>query len=277
MPQNLMKILSWNCRGLSRASIVRHLRLLIRDNSPDVLFLSETKSPPPQVTSILNRLGFFFMTQFAPTGSSGRLILTWRPRVELECFISNKHNNSTWSYLDPPNSPWILSCIYGPLDKRDKLAFWDSFTSIDEGFVSPWLCIGDLNSVLDQFEKLGGRPVASSSLYPFKHFIDHFGLVDLGFVGSPFTWCNNRQGAASIKDRLDRGLSSLNWIHLHPEFSLKHILASSSDHHPISLNTAFFSSFLPRPFRFEEFWTKDPFCGSVIEVAWFKPALGSPA
>jgi hypothetical protein len=178
--------------------------------------------------------------------------------------------------LGSPQFPWILSCIYGPLDKRDKLAFWDSFTSVAEGFVSPWLCIGDLNYMLDQSEKLGDGPIANSSLCLFKHFIDHFGFVDLGFVGNPFTWCNNRQGATSIKERLDRGLASLSWIHLHLEFSLKHIHASSSDHHLISLNTALFSSFLPSPFCFEEFWTKDPSCGSVIEAAWFKPASGSP-
>ena len=162
-------------------------------------------------------------------------------------------------------------------DKRDKLAFWDSFTTVGEVFVSPWLCIGDLNYVLDQSEKLGGRLVASSSHWPFKQFIDHFGLVDSRFVGNPFTWCNNIERAATIKERLYRGLASLSWIHLHPEVSLKHILASSSDHHPISLNTAFFSSFLPRPFRFEEFWTKDSSCGSVIKAAWFKLAPGSPA
>jgi hypothetical protein len=130
--------------------------------------------------------------------------------------------------------------------------------------------------VLDQSEKLGGRPVASSSHCLFKLFIDHFGLVDLGFVGNPYTWCNNRQGAATIKERLDRGLASISWIHLHPEFFLKHIPATSSDHHPISLNTAFFSTFFTRPFHFEEFWTKDPSCGSVIEEAWSKLVSGSP-
>jgi hypothetical protein len=152
-----MKILSWNCKGLSRPSAIRHLRLLIRENNLDVLFLTETKSSPPQVISILNRLGFFLMTQFAPAGFSGGLILTWRPGVELDCFISNKNNISAWCYSDPPSSPWILSCIYGPPDKRDKLAFWDSLSSIGDGFVSPWLCIGDLNYMLNQSEKLEGQ------------------------------------------------------------------------------------------------------------------------
>jgi hypothetical protein len=57
----------------------------------------------------------------------------------------------------------------------------------------------------------------------------------------------------------------------------KVIPASSSDHHPISLNTASFLLLLPRLFHFEEFWTKDPSCGSIIEAAWIKPALGSLA
>jgi hypothetical protein len=157
------------------------------------------------------------MSQFAPASFSGGLVLAWRLGVELECFISNKNNISAWCYSDPPNSHWILSCIYGPPDKRDKLASWESFTSVGECFVILWLCIGDLNYVLDQSEKLGGRPVTSSSHCPFKHFIDHFGLVDLGFVGNPYS--NNRQGSASIKERLERGLASLSWILLHPEFS----------------------------------------------------------
>jgi hypothetical protein len=127
--------------------------------------------------------------------------------------------------------------------------------------------------VLDQNEKQGGRLVASSSSCPFKQFIDHFGLVDLGFAGNPFTWCNNRQGHASIKERLDRGLASLSWIHLHPEYSILHIPATNSDHHPILLNSDYHSALLQRPFRFEEFWTKDPTCGLVIQAAWDKPVV----
>jgi hypothetical protein len=34
---------------------------------------------------------------------------------------------------------------------------------------------------------------------------------------------------------------------------------------------------LPRPFRFEEFWSKDPTCGLVIDVAWKVPTIGSLA
>jgi hypothetical protein len=59
----------------------------------------------------------------------------------------------------------------------------------------------------------------------------------------------------------------LSWVHLHPEFSLIHLPALNSNHNPISLNTNSSFCFLPRPLRFEEFWTKDSSCGMVIEFA----------
>ena len=211
-----MKIISWNCREISRPAVVRSLRVLIRYNNLEVLFLSETKASPSLSSFILNQLGFYSMAHVAHSGLSGGLVLAWQTGVELECFLTNKHNISAWCYSDPPSSPWIFSCLYGSPKKRNKLAFWDSLTIVGENFACPWLCIGDFNHVLDQSEKLGGRPVASSSHYPFKHFIDHHGLVDLGFVGNLFTWSNNRQGPDTIKERLDKGLASIDWIHLHP-------------------------------------------------------------
>ena len=100
-----------------------------------------------------------------------------------------------------------------------------------------------------QSEKQGGRPVAGASHCPFKRFIDHFGMVDLGFAGNPFTWSNNRMGLENIKEWLDRGLASPSWTHIHPNYSLIHLPAHNSDHNPISLNTNSTSSFLAKPFR----------------------------
>ena len=121
---------------------------------------------------------------------------------------------------------------------------------------------------MDQSKKSGGRPVDSSSHYSFGGFIDHFGMIDVGFVGNPFTWSNNRQGLDNIKERLDRGLASPTWVHLRSNFSLIHLPTHNSDHNPISFTTNTISYFLPRPFRFKEFWSKDPSCELVIEAAW---------
>jgi hypothetical protein len=61
---------------------------------------------------------------------------------------------------------------------------------------------GDFNSVLDQSEKIGGRPVASSSNCAFRKFIDHFGMIDIGFAGNPFTWNNNKKRSGKHKRKV---------------------------------------------------------------------------
>jgi hypothetical protein len=114
---------------------------------------------------------------------------------------------------------------------------------------------------LNQSEKKGGRPFASSSNCDFKNFIDHFGMIDVGYAGNPFTWNNNRKGLENIKERLDRGLASLSWVYLHPKFPLIHLPAHNSNHNLIALNTNTSTCFLPRPFKFKEFWSFDPSCG----------------
>jgi hypothetical protein len=90
------------------------------------------------------------MSQVAPIGSSCGLVLSWRLGVDLECFVKNKNNIYAWCFSDPPHSLWILSCIYGPPDRRERMPFWDSFESIGFIFKAPWLCIGDFNYVLEQ-------------------------------------------------------------------------------------------------------------------------------
>lgn len=74
-----------------------------------------------------------------------------------------------------------------------------------------WVCMGDLNDVTCQEEKLGGRRVSSKSNYFLRNFLLDMGACDLGFSGNMFTWCNRRWGKANIRERLDRVLASPEW------------------------------------------------------------------
>jgi hypothetical protein len=76
---------------------------------------------------------------------------------------------------------------------------------------------------------------------------------------------------------LDRGIASLDWIHSFPHFSVTHLLAHTSDHNPIILDTNIPLPSLPRLFWFEEFWTRDPSCGIVIDEVWSTTVLESPS
>lgn len=70
-----MKLLSWNCRGLTCASAVCSLKVKVRKQYTDVIFMYETKASPFVTSVIMNNLGFFFMSHVPHSGSKGGLLL----------------------------------------------------------------------------------------------------------------------------------------------------------------------------------------------------------
>jgi hypothetical protein len=60
----------------------------------------------------------------------------------------------------------------------------------------------------------------------------------------------------SIRERLDFGLANQGWVHLYPNSLINYLWASNSNHCPILLSTSGFSQNIPKPFRFEAFWTR---------------------
>jgi hypothetical protein len=68
------------------------------------------------------------MLHAPPSSTKGGLLLAWRHGVDLVCCSSSTNILSAWCYSDPPDSPWLLSCIYGPSVHKNKLCsgtlFW---------------------------------------------------------------------------------------------------------------------------------------------------------
>lgn len=85
-------------------------------------------------------------------------------------------------------------------------------------------------------------------------------LVDLGFDGNPFTWTNVREGAALIRERLDRALAKHTWISKFQGTEVSHLPRSYSDHCPVSINLNLSSSNSHKlyPFRCKEAWLAHP-------------------
>lgn len=67
---------------------------------------------------------------------------------------------------------------------------------------------GYFNEILHANEKWGGNSRRNEHMQGFQVVMDLCNLIDLGFVGPKFTWCNNREGEAGITERLDRYLAN---------------------------------------------------------------------
>lgn len=103
----------------------------------------------------------------------------------------------------------------------------------------------------------------------FRDVIDECGFIDLGFVGSQFTWRKHFANGHSIWERLDRGLANNEWFLKFSGSKVHHFHSDSSDHCPLWITLDGLDlPVVEKPFRFEEMWLSDSGCSSIVEVVW---------
>ena len=103
----------------------------------------------------------------------------------------------------------------------------------------------------------------------FRDVIDECGFIDLGFIGSQFTWQKHFLDGHSIQERLDQGLANNDWFMQFAGTKIHHLSSNASDHCPlwIILEGLEIPS-ITKPFRFEEMWLSDRGCSNVVEAVW---------
>ncbi|KAK8356493.1 hypothetical protein V6Z12_A05G357600 [Gossypium hirsutum] len=136
-----------------------------------------------------------------------------------------------------------------------------------------WIIGGDFNAILDEAEKEGGRRKSTVLMEDFRTIFDELAMVDLKTNNGWFTWVNNREGTARVKERLDRFLISANAVNSFPFLETRVIRQSSSDHDAISLDT---EGRRPRDglkdprlcFKYDVFWARNEEAKTIIKEAW---------
>ena len=78
-----MRLLSLNCRGLGNPETVRELRLLVKKEDPQVVFLSETRLEVSSIEWIRIQLGMRGALGVQRLGYGGGLALLWSQDTDL--------------------------------------------------------------------------------------------------------------------------------------------------------------------------------------------------
>ncbi|XP_075083289.1 uncharacterized protein LOC142167036 [Nicotiana tabacum] len=102
---------------------------------------------------------------------------------------------------------------------------------------SPWIGMGDFNSVLHIEDKVRENPVTMAEITEFHQCIEQCELVELPTSGSRYTW-NDRHDDSSILSKIDWVFINTDWLNSMPTFTGQYLEKGISDHCPLKLSTA---------------------------------------
>lgn len=98
--------------------------------------------------------------------------------------------------INADNRKLVISCVYASCLKPIRQALWSHLDGVHghlQNTNSPWMVAGDFNIIADSSEKKGGIQTDMGAVQDFQNFIHQNILIDMGFIGDIFTWCNNRR------------------------------------------------------------------------------------
>ena len=123
----------------------------------------------------------------------------------------------------------------------------------------PWLCAGDFNEIVEQFEKVGGRRRPNYLMENFKSTLEYCGLNEVECRGPICTWKNGREGGDFMMEKLDRAAANHEWQVWFPNVEASLEAAVFSDHLQISINLVgnWATYRKTRGFRFEATWAEN--------------------
>ena len=150
-----MNCLSWNCHGLGQSRAVLELIDLVKNHSPSILFLMETKSKDHNLKKLCLKRHLENVFIEPRVNTSGGLALYWKEGIDLKVL------DSTPTYIDAVVNPgmddaWRLTGFYGNPTTANWEHSWALLKHLYLKLDLPLLCVGDFNKITKVEEKKRG-------------------------------------------------------------------------------------------------------------------------
>nr|XP_025611899.1 uncharacterized protein LOC112705278 [Arachis hypogaea] len=246
-----MNIFSWNTRGIANRDTVRTLKELKRLYKPDVIILLEPRCSGTNAEEVIQSIGSQFSCVEEAVGFSGGVWVLWDD-ASLMISIIKKQAQFIHMRVKITNNPsWYITAVYASPQERLRRQLWEDIRDIAT-------------------ERKGGSIGNMNACRKFQRWMCDCNLIDLGYVGSKFTWKGaEREGMERILKRLDRAVANKEWKMMFPDARVETLPRCSSDLYPLLIKT------IParmdigeKPFRYEIMWETHSEYKEVINDTW---------
>ena len=147
-----MRLLSWNYQGLGNLWTIQSLHKLVREQAPDVCFLTETRLGRGGFEKHCGDLPFKSKFIVKKPNLGGGLALLWREELTLDV-INFIDNHILAKVVEDDGFVWYLIGFYGWPEANEKRKSWALLSHLQSFIEDPWCCIGDFNAILHASEK----------------------------------------------------------------------------------------------------------------------------
>lgn len=121
----------------------------------------------------------------------------WKNSIKLDVVDSHRY------YIDEiingyKEDEWRYIGFYGEPETARRNEAWEKLRMLNQSKNKPWLCVGDFNKIIGQDENLGGALRIYNQMQLFREAINECSFMDLGFIGSKYTWSKHFDNGVSI-------------------------------------------------------------------------------
>ncbi|CAM8936846.1 unnamed protein product [Rhodiola kirilowii] len=260
------QIFCWNARGIVNKATCDYLSLMIRNHNLGICCILEPKADPEELAILARKMGFQSYLNCHPINS--HIWIMWTEDFKITTLAYSDQHISVEVNNEVEDIKMVCSFVYAFIDINLRQQLWEDIGELSLQIDSPWLLMGDFNSIASWNEKKGGNKKNGKSIRQFNDFMAKVGISDAGYEGSPFTWSNNQEGASRIWERLDRCLINGLAMNFFPGLRIKHLTRAASDHCPLLLSFDDDKKKGKRSFKFMGMWTQHPDFLNKVQHSW---------
>ncbi|CAH9076372.1 unnamed protein product [Cuscuta epithymum] len=262
----MLKLLTWNVRGLNKPSKHKFITSFIKLNCVNLCCFLETKMTKDSFNNFVSNKwpGWLLETNFDKI-NGGRMAIMWNPCF-LDCVVIAMHEQ----YLHircvcrTTQMCFQVTFVYALYTVLERKALWDELAILGDQIREPWLIAGDFNCICAPNERVGPSPPTAYMMKDLFDFKIRASLEDAPSTGEFFTW--NR---GALRAKLDRVLLNDVWGQL--DISCKaHFqeMEVEFDHTASVVSILNNSSIRPKPFKFFNMWIKHKHFTNIVAQGW---------
>ncbi|XP_062080392.1 uncharacterized protein LOC133785152 [Humulus lupulus] len=261
---------SWNVRGLNNKDKQDSVLEFCNVNKIGVGGVLETKLKGNKVQELMDKK-FANWDFFNSPTVEGRLLIIWRKGFVRVIVIaeSSQHVHCVVKMAGQANA-FCLTFVYGFNTIEDRKTLWKNLVQLKFP-ISPWLILGDFNSIFNVDDRNGGNPITQNEMVDSNQWLAQTNVVALKSYGSIFTWTNNQVGTNRIYSKIDHVFVNEEWHDFFPNTAARFSWEVISDHCSCVVSATSTEAIRIKPFRYYNFWADHHDFKTIVEQNWKRP------